>query len=94
MGWIIDVDHDADKTAKAPSNANAVGMIGPRAYKGDGSELHNKFRMLTDDREVVYEGRSGDNSDFGPLDDFGQPNYGCTIIQYWQAGPGGGWKDL
>ncbi|MBL6280128.1 hypothetical protein JMF97_28600 [Micromonospora fiedleri] len=40
------------------------------------------------ERGVVYEGliwtagEPGGGEDFGPLDDFGQPNYGCTEIQY------------
>ena len=94
MAWIIDVDHMADKEAKAPSNANAVGMAGPSTYKGDGSELHNKFRMLTDDRDLIYEGRCSSKDSFQPLDNFGEPNAGCTIIQFWESGKGGGWKDL
>jgi hypothetical protein len=81
MSWIIDVDHEADEDAKAPSNANAVGMMGPRGYEGDGSELKHKFQMYDDDDNLYYEGRS-DEVDFGPLDDFGMPNAGCTYIKY------------
>ena len=85
MAWIIDKDHftEGEKTA---CNANAVGLTGPSTYKGDGSELTNKFRMLTDDRDLVYEGRSSSNSSFGPLDNFGMPNFGCTIIEYLMDG--------
>ena len=36
--------------------------------------------MLDDDRTVYYEGfLIGD--EFAPLDDFGEPNAGCTRIQ-------------
>ncbi|MBM0229709.1 hypothetical protein [Micromonospora sp. ATA51] len=41
-----------------------------------------------DERGVVYEGmiwtegEPGGDADFGPLHDFGQPNYGCVEIQY------------
>ncbi|MFG3602560.1 hypothetical protein [Micromonospora chersina] len=41
-----------------------------------------------DERGVVYEGliwtagEPGGDADFGPLYDFGQPNYGCVEIQY------------
>ncbi|MET8352616.1 hypothetical protein [Micromonospora sp. NPDC005206] len=41
-----------------------------------------------DERGVVYEGRiwtqgePGGIEDFGPLHDFGEPNYGCNDIQY------------
>jgi hypothetical protein len=91
MAWIIDKDHFAEANAKPGTNANAVGVAGPFGYKGDGSELTHKFRMLDDDRELVYEGRASHDGIFQPLDNFGTPNFGCTIIQYWQAG---GWKDL
>jgi hypothetical protein len=45
-----------------------------------------KFRMYDDDGELYYEGYYvGDFSEdaFGPLDDFGMPNAGCTRIDYW-----------
>ncbi|MFD0786713.1 hypothetical protein ACFQZ8_22675, partial [Micromonospora azadirachtae] len=41
-----------------------------------------------DERGVVYEGliwtagEPGGDEDFGPLYDFGTPNYGCVEIQY------------
>jgi hypothetical protein len=94
MAWIIDIDHIADADAKPASNANAVGLSGPDHYTGTGQELTHRFRMLDDDRELYYEGRSGNSSDFGPLNDFGMPNAGATIIQYFESGKGGGWKDL
>jgi len=31
---------------------------------------------------------------FGPLNDFGMPNAGCTSIEYWATGLGGGWLGL
>lgn len=57
--------------------------------------LTHRFRMLDDDGEVYYEGEMGEKGSrpdcfdlsetggFGPLDDFGAPNAGCTEIQYW-----------
>ena len=80
-GWIIDVDHDADPGKPPGTNANAVGVKGPGHYKGDGSECTRKFRMYTDDNELIYEGRANAVS-FDPLDDFGEPNYGCTRIDF------------
>ena len=85
MAWVIDKDHFADQTKRQGTNANAVGMCGPRGYKGNGSELPHRFRMLTDDRELVYEGRSDDPGSFGPLDNFGRPNFGCTVLEYWDS---------
>jgi len=83
MAWIIDRDYLPDLTAPAGTLANAKGLAGPRSYQGDGSELCEPFRLLDDDGEVYYRGRSSDSSSFGPLDDFGAPNAGCTEIQYW-----------
>lgn len=51
-----------------------------------GDPLPYKFRMLTDDGDVIYEGCSDNNDSeeaFAPLDDLGTPDAGCTDIQYW-----------
>jgi hypothetical protein len=93
MAWIIDKDHFGE--GPPGHNDNAVGIMGPSPYEGDGTELKCKFRMLTDDRDLVYEGRCDTDDDenaLGPLDDFGSPNFGCTIIQYWVASKG--WTNL
>ena len=81
MPWIIDKDHI--------DNGKAVGTMGPRGYTGDGTELHCQFRMYDDDGILYYEGRnntSDDDNAFGPLDDFGAPNAGCTSIRYLVKG--------
>lgn len=41
-----------------------------------------KFRLLTDDGDLIYEGVSDENHDPDPLD-FGQWDAGCTTIQYY-----------
>ena len=47
-----------------------------------------KFRMLDDDGNVYYYGIvaaadiESEEAAFGPLDDFGAPNAGCTMIQW------------
>ncbi len=85
MAWIIDVDHIADPDKPQPSNQNAKGMMGPRDYKGDGSELKYRFRMYDDDGNLYYTGRcsSWDDDDaLGPLDNFGAPNAGAVRIDY------------
>jgi hypothetical protein len=94
MPFVIDKDHMPQPGAKPGTNGNAAGVVGPRGYRGNTDELRSRFRLLTDDREVLYEGRSHSSSSFQPLECFGEPNAGCTIIQYWESGPGGGWKDL
>jgi len=92
VAWIIDKDYVAEGNEKS-----AVGVMGPRIYTGDGTELKKRFRMLDDDGRLYYEGRSDTDDDenaLGPLDDFGTPYAGATIIQYWVAGRGGGWRNL
>lgn len=97
MAWIIDIDFLADPQSKEGTLRNAVGLTGPSSYKGDGSELKCRFRLLDDDETACYEGRcdtDNDDNAFGPLDDFGTPNAGCTTIQYWVKGKGGGWRNI
>ncbi len=52
-----------------------------------GDDWHfRKFRMMDDDCELYYVGvvasadPDGEEACFGPLDDFGTPNAGCTRI--------------
>lgn len=91
MPWIIDRDFIADTNAQPGTNANAVGVAGPRGYAGDGSELACQFRIRDDDGEIYYEGRA-DSETFDPLEDFGTPNAGATHIEYRQ--PDGSWQGL
>ena len=49
------------------------------------------FRLLDDDGEVYYYGRSSNSSSFSALDNFGMPNDGCTDIQYLENGK---WESL
>lgn len=99
-GWIITEDLEANPEFKAPHPENAVGMMGPKwldddvrasLLAGDGDQ----FQMLDDDLNIVYRGRfvgdSQSEQGFRPLDDFGTPNYGCTIIEYKR---GKGWERL
>lgn len=89
-GWIITHDHFVE----SPEEPNAVGTIGPRdiapkvrASLEAGAGV--PFKMYDDDQLLMYEGRFlGDPASeaaFGPLDDFGMPNVGCTSIHYANA---------
>ena len=56
--------------------------------------LKHRFRLLDDDGEIYYEGRSDDCDSeraFAPLDDFGQGYAGCTEIHYFD---GQSWKQI
>ena len=88
--WVITKDHIADPGAKPGTNRNAVGMTGPRSNALTAEQIASHpaakpFRMFDDDGNLCYEGfLIGD--EFGPLDDFGEPNAGCTSIQVKENG--------
>jgi hypothetical protein len=100
--WIIDVDHICD-----PGEKSDVGRIGPRNAPDEliaqlqvGAGI--AFQLKDDDGELNYEGRIFDaaglvpysDNAFAPLDDFGQPNAGCTEIWYKANNGEGAWEQL
>lgn len=103
--WIIDIDHDPCPEAASSTNLNAVGVVGPSSapdelisrlkQRVNSADIH-PFRLLDDDRNLCYSGRFyGDPRSvdgFAPLDDFGEPNNGCTVIQY--LNDVNNWEDL
>lgn len=61
-----------------------VGFTSPDYVEG--TELPFKFRMKDDDGEIYYWGLSDDNNSeeaFAPLYDLGEPDAGCTSIEYY-----------
>lgn len=99
-GWIITEDKINDPRDEMDCKPR-VGVSGPgnisnemlaKLKAGEGFA----FRMKDDDGEIYYEGRFlGDEKSedaFGPLDDFGMPDAGCTSIEYRNAQ--GGWETL
>lgn len=92
--WVVDKDHLADEGEEPGTLAgNAATITGPggapagllaKLAAGEG----RRFRLYDDDGELYYDGRiisiegAGSEDDFGPLDDFGMGNAGCTSIQY------------
>ena len=88
--WIITTDHIDGGRSK--------GIRGPRGSRATVEDITAKgqpFRMHDDDGELYYEGvylGPDDESMFGPLDDFGTPNAGCTSIQFKNAR--GAWEKL
>ena len=81
-GWIIThdlIEFGLDRGTTGPRSI--PDDILERLKKGDGK----KFTLHDDDGELCYKGRyigPEDESMFGPLDDFGMPNAGCTEIRY------------
>ena len=89
--WIIDKDYDAEQSnAKDRKRWGAVGVKGPSGCGDDDSKCIHLFRMLCAG-DIIYSGRSDDSSSFDPLDNFGQPNYGCDTLEYLEDGK---WKSL
>ena len=96
-GWIITKDLLWDKDPilnKEYDIRNDKGTIGPSGTildKGTIVTMGKKFRMKDDDGEIYYEGMifetdKTETTGFEPLDDFGEPNAGCTSIEYLENG--------
>jgi hypothetical protein len=81
-GWIITKDF-----INQSDDDSDVGVAGPRdipdaLHTELKSGLGETFRMSDDDGEVYYEGRIvGEYDGLEPLDDFGDPNAGCVILE-------------
>lgn len=89
--WTITLDCQAGPNDKPGTNANAAGMVGPRGATLTSEEIQNhpeavKFRMFDDDDEEYYDGfiivGEENEAEFMPLDNFGEPNAGCTTIEF------------
>jgi hypothetical protein len=83
-GWMIDKDC-AEVGGKLP-------VFGPRNISTETQEALKRgegtpFRMYDDDNELYYEGFLFGN-EFGPLDDYGTPNAGCTRIDVFEKKDG------
>ena len=72
--WIITTDH---------LDGSANGVSGPHNADPKLSDNPVKFQMFDDDNELYYSGvlYGKDATGFEPLDDYGTPNDGCTIIK-------------
>tara|TARA_R110002096_G_scaffold70381_1_gene168781 strand:+ start:315 stop:590 length:276 start_codon:yes stop_codon:yes gene_type:complete len=85
MAWKISYDH-FDKEAVniyGPSSISDKDLAYLKSGKG------YQFEMRDDDGGLMLSGKSTDNDSdaaFGPLDDYGEPAYGCTTIAYRQLG--------
>lgn len=92
-GWLITHDY-----LEGPQHG-CEGVWGPNQtpFSRDDIKHHGRPFLLKDgDGEILYQGLFlGDASSeegFGPLDDFGEPNAGCTVIEYRNSS--GKWEQL
>lgn len=95
--WTITRDHLADPQAQPGTNANAVGLVGPRGATLTADEIVVNpkavaFRLYDDDRVICYQGYLLGEDEFAPQDDFGEPNAGCTHTEI--KGADGEWRWL
>lgn len=85
-GWVITKDFLAnEESGPEGTNANAVGMAGPRdlSIPVDVIKLNGReFEMFDDDGVLYYEGFGLGCTGDEPLTDFGMPNAGCTQIKW------------
>ena len=95
--WVITKDYNPDVDAQTGTNVNAVGVTS-RGCPADRSALTLRFRLVDGDHEVNYEGlmvpfalHNEHSYGFEPLDDFGEPNAGCTYLEYFENGT---WQPL
>lgn len=79
--WIITKDHCKNEyDPRDQSGTRSVNFDDAKA-----ASLVHQFRMYDDDDVLCYEGLSNSCDSaaaFGPLDDFGTANVGCTSIFY------------
>lgn len=89
LGWIVTKDYTEEYDGKTFSK---VSVIGPRDCLLEKEELikGHPFKMYDDDKILYYEGfLVGDKTSeegFSPLEDYGTPNAGCTMIKYLNKG--------
>ena len=85
--WIITRDHISE-----PDEKSAVGIQGPSDCDETLKSNPQRFSLYDGDNECYAEGMlyTTDDAydkydpaeiDFSPLDDYGEPNWGCTAIK-------------
>lgn len=90
--WIITRDYLYEQSLKdgyvSQFERNETGTCSADWVNPAMCNIH-EFRMKDDDGNVYYEGICTDSESedaFRPLDEFGEPNAGCTSIQYKRNG--------
>lgn len=82
--WMITVDHTGDTPRNLKGHEHILGDLSPGEIRKHPEAC--EFRMYDDDDNLYYEGMyvgPDDHNMFSPLDDFGEPNAGCVVIEYW-----------
>lgn len=88
--WIITTDHLAREGERSDAGKVGPRTITPEQIAALAAGKGRTFYLYDDDRERYYSGRAIWSPDFegteqqvfGPLDDFGAPNAGCTLIKW------------
>ena len=81
--WVITKDHISE-----PDEKSAVGVQGPSNCDEALKSNPQRFSLYDDDGNcnaegMLYSTDKAHNGEclFGPLDDYGTPNWGCTAIK-------------
>ena len=89
--WTITEDAVAEDGSEPGTYGNAVGVTGPGDATLTAEQIIShpqakRFRMYDDDHTFCYAGYLVGDDEFAPLDDFGEPNAGCTGIEILENG--------
>jgi hypothetical protein len=87
----LDIEQAADAIREA---AKAAGMTQRFRLLVDQDEEDEESPVMAEGYMMPLEGDKHDGDGFEPLDDYGEPNWGCITLEYYQNGEGGGWKTL
>ncbi len=88
MAWRINYTYD---DGKEMANIYGPSSMSDEEYDALKDGKGFPFKMYDDDGELMASGKSLDNDSeeaFGPLDDWGEPSFGCTTIPYRPKGGG------
>ena len=88
MAWIITKDylHEESPEDFPKSNVGVQSKTWEMWSNFHPDRPRYAFKMYDDDGKPYYAGLCSSNDDdyaFGPLEDFGEPNDGCSYIEYF-----------
>lgn len=85
--WRIERDYDHERCKKEYGaqydlTRSEVGTKSSNYDEAFSDKLTKRFRMKDDDGDIIYGGACTPDTEFEPLDDFGEGNFGCTSIEF------------
>ena len=80
------------RSSQGPGGRSARALLFDQAEPAIGPYCELNFAVTSLYEGYVVENPDDPESILAPLDNFGTPNAGCTRLETWQSGKGGGWK--